>query len=277
MRVVRALRELGIASVATYSDADRGSLAVRLADEAATCGTFSFRGKLPADRPHDRRGQTPWRGSDSPRLRIPQRERGIRGGLRNSRDRIHRPARGCHPQARFENCGSAIGHRRGRSGGAGNRARFIRMGGSPRCGAHTRLSRAAQSVGGRRRQGDAPGGQRIRAAIGVSGCRERSRTRLRQQRGVYRKAGGRAAAHRNPDPGRSSRPPDSSGRARVFHPAAPSKGDRGMPVASHVNSSGSSSEDGRGGFEGRARGRLYQRRHRGISCGSQTRISTSWK
>lgn len=38
VRVVRALRELGIASVATYSDADRGSLAVRLADEAAYVG-----------------------------------------------------------------------------------------------------------------------------------------------------------------------------------------------------------------------------------------------
>jgi acetyl-CoA carboxylase biotin carboxylase subunit len=38
VRVVRALRELGISSVAAYSDADRGSLAVRLADEAAYVG-----------------------------------------------------------------------------------------------------------------------------------------------------------------------------------------------------------------------------------------------
>jgi acetyl/propionyl-CoA carboxylase alpha subunit len=38
VRVVRALRELGIASIAAYSDADRGSLAVRLADEAAHVG-----------------------------------------------------------------------------------------------------------------------------------------------------------------------------------------------------------------------------------------------
>jgi acetyl-CoA carboxylase biotin carboxylase subunit len=38
VRVVRALREMGIASVAAYSDADRGSLAVRLADEAAYLG-----------------------------------------------------------------------------------------------------------------------------------------------------------------------------------------------------------------------------------------------
>jgi len=38
VRVVRGLRELGIASVVTYSDADRGSLTVRLADEAAHIG-----------------------------------------------------------------------------------------------------------------------------------------------------------------------------------------------------------------------------------------------
>jgi acetyl-CoA carboxylase, biotin carboxylase subunit len=38
VRLVRALRELGIASVAAYSDADRGSLAVCLADEAAYVG-----------------------------------------------------------------------------------------------------------------------------------------------------------------------------------------------------------------------------------------------
>jgi acetyl-CoA carboxylase biotin carboxylase subunit len=38
VRLVRALKDLGIASVAAYSDADRGSLAVRLADEAANVG-----------------------------------------------------------------------------------------------------------------------------------------------------------------------------------------------------------------------------------------------
>ena len=38
VRLVRGLRERGIASVAVYSDADRGSLAVTLADEAAYIG-----------------------------------------------------------------------------------------------------------------------------------------------------------------------------------------------------------------------------------------------
>ena len=38
VRIVRALREAGIRSVAVYSDADRASLAVRMADEAAHLG-----------------------------------------------------------------------------------------------------------------------------------------------------------------------------------------------------------------------------------------------
>ncbi len=38
VRIVRALRESGIASVAVYSDADRASLAVQMADEAAYLG-----------------------------------------------------------------------------------------------------------------------------------------------------------------------------------------------------------------------------------------------
>ena len=38
VRIIRALREMGIAPVAVYSDADRASLAVRMADEAAHIG-----------------------------------------------------------------------------------------------------------------------------------------------------------------------------------------------------------------------------------------------
>ena len=38
VRIIRALREMDLASVAVYSDADRGALHVRLADEAYHLG-----------------------------------------------------------------------------------------------------------------------------------------------------------------------------------------------------------------------------------------------
>src|SRR5260370_36573471 len=40
VRIIRALREMGIRSVAVYSDADRSALHVRMADEAEHIGPY---------------------------------------------------------------------------------------------------------------------------------------------------------------------------------------------------------------------------------------------
>jgi pyruvate carboxylase len=70
LRVIRACRELGVQTVAVYSEADRESLHVRFADDDVCIGP------APAREPS--------------RLRIPGRERGIRRYLRGVEDRLHR-------------------------------------------------------------------------------------------------------------------------------------------------------------------------------------------
>ncbi len=50
VRLIRACRELGIRSVAVYSEADRGGLHVRMADEAHSLGPEPLQGYLNADR-----------------------------------------------------------------------------------------------------------------------------------------------------------------------------------------------------------------------------------
>ena len=70
VRVIRALREAGIRSVAVYSDADRASLAVQMADEAAHIGpATASESYLAIDKIIDA-APPARRRSDSSRLRI---------------------------------------------------------------------------------------------------------------------------------------------------------------------------------------------------------------
>ena len=99
VRVIRTLREMGIATVAVYSDADRASLHVRMADEAEHVGPVALGRKLSAHRQDPRRRPQARRRSHPPGLRLPQRERRVRGRLRGRRHRVHRTLGRLHPRA----------------------------------------------------------------------------------------------------------------------------------------------------------------------------------
>ncbi len=90
LRVMRTCRELGIATVAVYSDVDRTSLHVRYADEAYLLGPGTpGESYLNIERVIEGPGAAS-RGDPS-RLRLPGGEPRVRRRLRTSRHRLHRP------------------------------------------------------------------------------------------------------------------------------------------------------------------------------------------
>ncbi len=74
LRVMRSAREMGIKTVAVYSEADRSALHVRFADEAVLIGPPSFLGILSSNGHDHQRCKADGLGRHSPWLRISFRE-----------------------------------------------------------------------------------------------------------------------------------------------------------------------------------------------------------
>ena len=94
VRIFRTLRELGIGTVAVYSEADRGALHARVADEAFLIGPPpAAESYLVVERLIETAKRARRRGGPS-RLRLPRRERRVRPRRRGGRARLDRAATG---------------------------------------------------------------------------------------------------------------------------------------------------------------------------------------
>ncbi len=180
VRVIRACRDMGIATVAIYSECDRAALHVRLADEAWPVGPSAPRDSyLRIDSDHRRRASIGRRCGASG-LRVPRRERRLRRGVSRCRPDFHRPvSRSDHVDGQQDG-GAAGGDQGRRAGGAWHRGAAQRSGAGrrgPEGGRTHRLSADAEGGGRWRRQGHAHGGVAGRPAGRACGPRAPKRCR----------------------------------------------------------------------------------------------------
>ena len=96
VRIIRACKEMGIASVAVYSEADRDCLHVALADECVCIGPASPKDSYLCQDAHPLRRAAHRRAGHPPRLRLPLRKCGVCRSLPEKRHRLHRPGRRMH-------------------------------------------------------------------------------------------------------------------------------------------------------------------------------------
>ena len=164
LRIFRACRELGIETVAVFSEADRGRRLPGAGRRGLLHRPAEGRRQLPEDRPRHQRRRDRQRAGDSSRLRLPGRERPFRRRLPQLQHRVHRPLAG------GDGAGGRQEHRPARWPAQAERAHRARQRRADRergpggdAGPGAGLPGADQGVGGRRRPRHARGRERAGA------------------------------------------------------------------------------------------------------------------
>ena len=110
LRIIRACKELGIPTVAVYSEADVDSLHVQLADESVCIGRPpSSESYLKIDRIISA-AEISDVGCDSSRIWFPRGKCAFRGDLRELQYKIYRAFAGGHSDDGRQECSAGTGH-----------------------------------------------------------------------------------------------------------------------------------------------------------------------
>ena len=115
LRIIRACRELGIETVAIFSEADRGRGLFGAGRRGLLHRPAQGRRQLPEDRPRDQRGRDRQRAGDPSGLRFSGGERPFRRRVPQLQHRVYRPLAGGDGPAGRQELGPADGPRGGRA------------------------------------------------------------------------------------------------------------------------------------------------------------------
>ena len=223
----------GSASVAVYSEADRGALHVSYADEAYLIGPAAGGRELPQRSSGCSRPRcAPGAGAVHPGLRLPRRERGVRAGRRGGGARLDRAAaRGDRAdgledaRARTAMQAAGVPIIPGTTDPVGSVDELLALGEEL---GYPLLIKAAAGGGGKgMEEVHAPDAGRARVRDGAAA----GPVVLREPRRLRREADRRSAPRRGAGARRRARQRHPSRRARLHDPAPPPEARRGDAVA----------------------------------------------